>query len=115
MGVLQDDSQGAPEVGLFDFIDIDAVIADFAILDVIKAVDQIGDGGFPRTSAAHKSDFLSRRGKELDVVQNDFFIVVTKVHIVKDNIALQLFISDCAVRLMGMPPSPQARSPGRLR
>ena len=48
-------------------------------------------------------------------MQDDFFIAVAEVHIVKDNIALQLFVGDCAIRLMGMPPGPQARPPGCFR
>ena len=115
VGVLQDDAQGAAKVGFPDFVDIDAVIADFAVLNIVEAIDQIGDGGLSRAGTAHKGDLLSGCGKEFDVVQDDFFIVVAEVHIVKDNIALQLFVGDCAIRFVGVPPGPQARPPGCFR
>ena len=67
-GVLQDDAQGAAKAGFLNFVDVDAVIADLAVLDVVEAVDEIGDGGFSRTGAAHKGDLLSRRGKELYIM-----------------------------------------------
>ena len=42
------------KIVFFDLIDIDAVIADFAVRNVVKAVDQIGDRGFSRARRAYK-------------------------------------------------------------
>ena len=105
MSVLQNDAQGPAKVRFFDLVDVDAVIPDFSVLDVVKTVDQIGNGGFSHSGAAHEGDFLTRLGKELDMVQDDFFIAVSKIHIVKHDAALQLGEGHCAVR-MGLPPSP---------
>ena len=105
MGVLQNDAQGPAKIRFFDVVDVDAVILDFSVLDVVKAVDQIGNGGFSRSGAAYEGDFLARLGKQPDIVQDDFFIAVSKIHIVKRDTALQLGEGHCAVR-MGLPPSP---------
>ena len=40
VGVLQDDAQGAAKAGFPDFVDIDAVIADFAVLNIVEAIEQ---------------------------------------------------------------------------
>ena len=48
VGVLQNDAEGAPQVVLFDVPHVDAVIGDLSGLNVIKAVDQVGDGGLSR-------------------------------------------------------------------
>lgn len=44
MGVLQHDSERVAQVIFFDLVDIDAVIADLAVLDIVETVDQVGDG-----------------------------------------------------------------------
>ena len=39
MGILQYDTQRLPQIRFFDLVDIDAVIADLAVRNVVKAVD----------------------------------------------------------------------------
>ena len=60
MGVLQHDAQRAAQVGFFDLMDVDAVIADLAVLNIVEAVDQVGNGSLARTGRADKGDLLSR-------------------------------------------------------
>ena len=110
MGVLKHHSQGTPQVRLADLVDVDAVVADFPVLDVVKAVDQVGDRGLTRAGGAHKGDLLARGGKQLDVVEHDLVLVVTEIHVVKRHIALQLGVGDGAVRLVGMAPRPDSGS-----
>ena len=44
MGVLQHDPKRVAQVIFFDLVDIDAVVADLAVLDIVETVDQVGDG-----------------------------------------------------------------------
>ena len=64
VGILQHDAQAAAQVGLFDLVDVDAVVADLAVGNIIEAVDQVGDGGLARAGGAHKGDLLARLGVE---------------------------------------------------
>ena len=78
------------EIGLFDLVDIDAVIADFAVCYVIEAVDEVGDRGLARAGRADKGDLLPRLGVQRHIVQNDLIRIIAEVHIVKAHIAAQL-------------------------
>ena len=72
MRVLQDHGKRPAEVLFFDSLDVNAVICDPALADVIEAVQEIGDGGFPGSGGAHQGNFLSGAGIEADIMQ-DFF------------------------------------------
>ena len=56
------DAQRAAQVGLFDLVDVDAVVADFTVGNVIEAVDEVGDRGLARAGRADKGDLLPRLG-----------------------------------------------------
>ena len=60
MGVLQNNPQRPAQIGLSDLVDIDAVIADLAVCNVVKAVDEVGDGGLAGTGGAYKGNLLAR-------------------------------------------------------
>ena len=68
------DAEGPTQVGFFDLIDVDAVIADLAVLDVVKAVDQVCDCRLTGPGGADKCDFLSRLRVQLYVVEYDLVI-----------------------------------------
>ena len=85
-----------------------AVVADLALLDVVEAVDQVGDGGLAGAGGTDEGDLLARTAVEVDVVQDDLVLVVAEVHILKDDVALQLGVSDGAVGLVRMFPGPDA-------
>lgn len=47
MGILQDNTEGAAQIIFFDLGDIDAVIADFSLLNIVETVDQVGNCCLP--------------------------------------------------------------------
>lgn len=75
------------QVIFFDFLNIDTVIADFALLDVVKPVDEVGNGGFPCTGRTDESNFLSRLCIEGYVFEDVFFAVITEGDVFKLYIA----------------------------
>ena len=72
MGILEHRPQGAAQVVLPDGLDIEAVIGDQTALDLVKAVDEVGDGGLARPSGADKGDLLPRIGVDGHILQNAF-------------------------------------------
>ena len=110
VGILQNNAKGAAEIRLFNLGDIDAVIADLTILNIIKAVDQIGDCGFARAGGADKRDLLTRLSIQLDIVQHHFIVRIAEIHTVQHDGALQFLVGYGAVRLMRMFPCPNAGS-----
>ena len=60
MRVLQHDAQRTPQIRLLDLGHIYGVISYFPILNIIKSVDQVGDGGLARAGSSHKGDLLTR-------------------------------------------------------
>ena len=69
VGVLKHHAQGMPQVGLFDFVDVDAIVADFTVVNVVEAVDEVGDGGLAGTGGSYKGDLLTGLGVEGDVMR----------------------------------------------
>ncbi len=59
MRVLQHHAERAAQLGLLDLGDVDAVVADLALIDVVEAIDEVGDGGLASTRGANKGDLLS--------------------------------------------------------
>ena len=62
--ILQHDAERVAQVGLFDVVDVDAVIADLAVGDVVEAVDEVRDGGLARAGRADKGQLLPGLGIE---------------------------------------------------
>ena len=115
MGILKNDAQRAAQIRLFDLVDVDAVIADLAVGNIVKAVDQVGNGRLACTGGADKRDLLPRFGPQTDIMEDQFVFVVTEVHSVKDHAALQASVGDGAIRLVGVLPSPDIGALGALR
>ena len=67
VGILQYDAERAAQIGFFDLVDVNAVIADLAVGDVIKAVDEVGDRGFARAGRADERDLLAGLGVQRDI------------------------------------------------
>ena len=111
MGVLQHDAQRAAQVSFFDLMDVDAVIADLAILNIVEAVDQVGNGSLACTGRADKSDLLPRTAVQVDVMQHRFFRHIAKVHVRKGDVARQLVVGGSAV-VVGVLPRPQTGALG---
>ena len=106
MGVLQHDAQAAAQIVLFDLVDVDAVVTDLAVRDIIKTVDQVGNGGLARTGGAYKGDLLSGAAIQIDIVQNGLFRHIAKVHIRKGDVPLHLLIGGGPI-VMGVLPGPE--------
>ena len=68
MCILQHNAQRTAQIRFLYLVDIDTVVTDFAILYIIKAVNQIGNRRFARTRASYKGNFLPRRRKYFDIV-----------------------------------------------
>ena len=94
-------------------MDVDAVVADLALLNIVEAVDQVGDGGLARAGRADKGDLLPRTAIQVDVMQHRFFRHIAKVHVRKGDIARQLVVGGSAV-VVGVLPRPQAGALVRL-
>ncbi len=88
MGILQYDSKGMTQVVFFDLINVNAVVADLAILNIVEPVDQVCDRCFSGTGTSNESDLLSWSGKKVYVVQNHFVRIVSKIDIIKYHITL---------------------------
>ena len=89
MGVLEHHAQRPAQGVLFDLPDVDAVVGHRALLHVVKAVDQVGDGGFSGAGRAYKGDLLPRFGKEADLLEDGVVRVVAEGHAIKAHIPPQ--------------------------
>ena len=67
MGILQYDPKGMTQVVFFDLINVNAVVADLAILNIVEPVDQVCDRCFSGTGTSNESDLLSWSGKKVYV------------------------------------------------
>ena len=103
--ILQHHAQRAAQIGFFDLVDIDAVVADLAVCDVVEAVDQVGDGGLTGAGGADEGDLLTGAGIQRNVGQHLLFRYIAEVHHVHHDVALQLGVGQRAVA-MGMLPCP---------
>ena len=106
VSVLKDNAQTAPEVGLFDLVDVDFIEADLAVLDVIEAVDEIDYRCLSRSGASYEGKLLAGVRIHLDVVQDHLLRVVAEVHSVEGYRAFELSVGHGAVGLMRMLPGP---------
>ena len=95
-----------PQVFLPDFVNVNPIISDFSILNVIKPVQQIGNGRLSCTCCPSKSHFLPCSCKNLNIVQNCFSIGVSKIHMIKYHIPLHRLIGSRIICLMIMLPRP---------
>ena len=98
MCVLQNHAQRAPQIPFSDFIDVDPIVTDLSVGQIIKTVDQVGDGGLSRSRASHKGDLLSRRRIQPDVMEHDLVFIVAKVHVIEGDIASQQDIGGRSIR-----------------
>ena len=102
-----------PQVGLLDFVDVDAIVADFAVVDVVEPVDQVSDGGLTGTSGSYEGDLLTGLGVEGDVMEDNLFRRVAEVHVIEPHVAGQPGVGDGAV-VVGMLPGPDHGALGAL-
>ena len=96
------------QISLFDLVYVYAVIAYLSVCNIVKAVDEVCYRSFSGTGCTDKCDFLSRCGKKIYVMQNDFFRNISEIHIIKYHISGKLFVIDGTICLMYMFPCPDA-------
>ena len=112
IGFLEHHAQRAAQVGLADFVDVDIVVANLAVVNVVKPVNQIGDGGFSGAGGPYEGYLLARAGIQGDIMQHRILRHIAEVHMLHDNVALQLPVGGGAIGLVEMLPGPVA---GALR
>lgn len=111
--ILQHHAQRPAQIRLFDLVDVDAIVSDLPVRNVIKPVEQVGDGCLAGAGRADKGDLLPRLSIQRDVVQHGLVGLVGKVHPVEYDAALEAGIGGCAV-VVRMFPRPHAGAPVRL-
>ena len=79
--VLQYDTQRTPQVCLFDFVDVDAVVANLAVCQIVEPVDQVRDRGLSGTGRPDKRHLFAGLGVQAHIMQHDFFRHITEVHV----------------------------------
>ena len=97
MRVLQHDAQRSAQVCLLDQLDVDAVISDRSFLDIIEAVDQIGDRRLAGAGRADERDLLTRIRIQLDVMQHDLVGHIAEGDVVEQHFSAQRHIFDLTV------------------
>ena len=114
VSILQNDTERSAEVRLFDLIYVDRIIADLTVLNIIEAIDQVGDSRLAGTGGSDKCNFLSRLRIKLDIVEDHLIVVITEIHAVHDDVSLLKLIGRGAFRFVEMLPRPSSRMLLRL-
>ena len=58
--ILQYHTKGMAQIRLFDFVDVDAVVADFPVLNIVKTIDKVRDRRLAGPGGAYKGNLLPR-------------------------------------------------------
>ena len=95
--VLKHNAERMAQIGLFDAVDVDAVIFDLAVGDVVEPVDEVRDGGLACAGRADEGELLAGLGVERDVVQDGLLRVIAEVDAVETDVAAQLHERGLAV------------------
>ena len=85
--ILQHNAERPAQAGLGDVLDVDAVVRDLAVIDLVEAVDEVGDGRLSGARRTHKGDLLPRFGKQVEVREHARARHVGKVHGMKAHVA----------------------------
>ena len=108
VGLLEHHPQGAAQIGLADFVDVDAVVADFAVVNVVEPVNQVGDGGLACAGGPHEGDLLAGLGVQGHIMEHRLLRHIAEVHMLHIDVALQLLVGGGIVRLVVVLPGPAA-------
>ena len=113
VSLLQHHAQAVTQVALADVVHADAVIKDFAVLDVIEAINEVGNGCLASTCTTHKGNLLVRHGVNVNVKEHLFIRIIAKVHIIELDTTVDLNILVGTVCLRDFPcPDARARFAG---
>ena len=64
MCILQNNAKRSSQVIFFDLSNVDLIVTDLTFLNIIKTVDQIGNGCFSGSGGTDKRDLLTRLRKQ---------------------------------------------------
>ena len=79
--ILQYHSQGTAQIFFSNFVDIDSVVLNLAVVYVIKSVNQIRNGRLAGSGRTHKCHLLTRLGIHRYIMQNHDILFISEVHI----------------------------------
>ena len=100
MGFLKHDPEGTAQVRLLDLVYIDIVISDLAVLDIIEAVDQIGDRGLAGACGPDQRDLFTGPCVDHDIVKDHLVISVAEIDVVESDVTFQFLVSRAVVGLL---------------
>ena len=92
--ILQNHGDVAPQLIPLVGTDVHAVDGDGSLVDIVEAVEQVGDGGLARARGADEGDLLTRVGIEADVLQHGLTGQVTEGHVLQHHLAPQIVDGD---------------------
>ena len=101
VGVLQNGAERAAQGVLADVAHVDPVVGDDAVLDLIKAVDEVRDRRLAGAGGADEGDLLPGLRVDADVLQHRFVRHVAEVYVHEPHVAAQR--DERAVRLLPRP------------
>ena len=88
-GILQHHTQRPPQIPLADMAHINPVYEDLPLLDIIEAIQEVGDGSLSGSGGSHKGNLLAGLGEEANVMQDDLLRHITEAYILHPHIPLQ--------------------------
>ena len=106
MRILQNHTERAAQIRLFDLVDVDIIVPDLAVLNIVKTVDQIGNRCFAGSGGADERDFLSGLREKRYVMQYRLVRRITEVDVVEGDLAALARISCRSVCRVIMFPRP---------
>ena len=106
MCILQNNSKRTAQVVFSNLCNVDAVITDFTALNVIETIDQVGNRCLAGARRSYECQFLTRFGKEADIMKNNFVFIISKCHIFEPYISGQFRISRRAIFVSRLFPCP---------
>src|SRR5699024_6014559 len=108
IGILKYNPQGTAEIAFPDLVNVNPVIADLAVSDIVKTVEQVCDSRFACAGGSYKSYLLPRFRIERNIMKYGLSRFISKVYLMQPHVPLQFGISYCAGFPMGMFPGPQS-------
>ena len=97
-GVLQHHAKEIVHVFAGEIARGNAVDADAAAAELVKAHQQVDHGGLARARGADDGDFLPRLGLGGKVVDDDFFGIVSEMHVLEAHVAAHF----CGIEIGGL-------------
>ena len=107
IGILQDDTERAAQIGFFDLVDIYSVVANLAVCNIVKPVYKVCYGRFSGTRRADERYLLTGARVQRHVMQNYLFGNVTEIHVIENYIAFKRSVRYRPVGFVRMLPRPQ--------